>query len=109
MCSQKFRKFYMNTPVLESLFNNVAGLSIWHARPGTLLKRDSNTGFCIWNLRNFKSTYFEEHLRTSAPVSLQRLCSAIAFEYFWKKFCNITYMLNVVLIKYVTQKIDMVQ
>ena len=35
-CSSNFRKFHREAPVLESLFNKVAGL-----RPATLLKRDS--------------------------------------------------------------------
>ena len=34
----RFRKFHRKTPVLESLFNKVAGLS-----PATVLKRDPNT------------------------------------------------------------------
>ena len=48
------RKVFLNisqysqeTPVLESLFNKVAGL-----RTCTLLKRDSNTGVLPLNLRN---------------------------------------------------------
>ena len=35
-------------------------------RPATFFKRDSDTGVLRWNLRSFKSTYFEEHLWTSA-------------------------------------------
>ena len=31
-----------------------------------ILKRDSNTSVFLWNLRKFKNTYFEEHLRTTA-------------------------------------------
>ena len=57
----KFPKFYRKAPVLESIFNRVAGL-----RATTLLKRDSNTSVFLWNLRIFKNTYFEEHLRTTA-------------------------------------------
>ena len=37
------QNFHSKTPVLESLFNNVAGL-----RPRTLLKIDSNIGFFLW-------------------------------------------------------------
>ena len=33
-----------------------------------ILKRDSNTPIFLWNLRNFKNTYFEEHLRTTASA-----------------------------------------
>ena len=47
-CSQKFRKFHRKTSALESLFNKVVDL-----RPATLIKRDTNTGFSLWNLRNF--------------------------------------------------------
>ena len=35
----QFRNIHRKTPLPETLFNKVAGL-----RPGTLLKRDSNTG-----------------------------------------------------------------
>ena len=38
-------------------FNKVAGLS-----PATLLKRDSGTGIFLWILRNFKTTFYIEHL-----------------------------------------------
>ena len=38
-CSQKFRKLHRKKSVLESLFNNTAGL-----RPETLLKTDPSTG-----------------------------------------------------------------
>ena len=48
--SQKFHKVHKITPMLESLFNIVAG-------------KDSNTGVFLSNLRN---TYLEEHLRTTA-------------------------------------------
>ena len=37
-------------------------------RLSTLLKRDSNTGILLWNLRNFKNNNFEEYLRTAASV-----------------------------------------
>ena len=37
-------------------------------RPATLLKRDSNAGAFLRNLKIFKSTYFEEYLRTTASV-----------------------------------------
>ena len=32
-------------------------------------KKDSNTGFFLWNLRNFKSIYFVEHQQTAASGS----------------------------------------
>ena len=34
-------------------------------RPATLLKRVSNTGVFLSNLKIFKNTYFEEHMRTT--------------------------------------------
>ena len=34
-------------------------LQTW--RHGTLVKRDSNAGFFVWNLRNFKNTFSSEH------------------------------------------------
>ena len=39
ICSEKFRKIHRKTPVLESLFNKVAG-------PRSLLTRDPNT--CVF-------------------------------------------------------------
>ena len=48
-CSEKFRKFYKKTPVLESLFNEAE-------------KIDSNIGFSCEICKIFKNIYFEEHL-----------------------------------------------
>ena len=42
--------------MLESIFHKVADFSC----AATLLKSDSNPGFFLWNLRNFKNTYFEK-------------------------------------------------
>ena len=54
---------YSKTPVLESLFNKVAGLRIV-----TLLKnaltQASSCEYCII----FKNTYFEEDLQTAASA-----------------------------------------
>ena len=47
--------------MLESPFIKVVGL-----RSATLLKRDPNTGVFLWDLQNFKNTYFVEHLWTAA-------------------------------------------
>ena len=47
--------------MLESVFNKVAGLQACN-----LLKRDSNTGVFLLILRNYKNTFFEEHMRTTA-------------------------------------------
>ena len=38
-------------------------------RAVTLLKRDSNTGAFLWNLRNCKKNYFEEDLQTTVFCS----------------------------------------
>ena len=51
--SKKFRKFYRKTPVLESLFNKVAGLE---------------SEIC----EIFKNIYFEDHLRTTASGMFYR-------------------------------------
>ena len=45
----------------EPLVNKVAAL-----KPTSLSKKDSNTGAFLWNLRNFKIIFFQEHLRTTA-------------------------------------------
>ena len=44
-CSNKSRNIHRNTPVLETLFNKVAGF-----RTATLLKRDSSIGFFPVNI-----------------------------------------------------------
>ena len=49
-CSQKSRNIHRETPVLESIFNKVAG-----HRPATLLKRDPSKGFFLY--------YFEKYLQ----------------------------------------------
>ena len=60
-CKKSFLKKIRNThrkaPVLESLFNKVAGLNAW--RPATLLKRESNTGCFPVSIANFfKKNFF---------------------------------------------------
>ena len=55
-CSWKFHKLLRQTVTSESLINKVAGLQTF--RPALLLKRDSNTGVFLWNLRNFYNTFF---------------------------------------------------
>ena len=45
-------------------------LQAWGAKGLKDLKRDSNKGVFLWNLLIFKSTYFEEHLRTAASEYL---------------------------------------
>ena len=56
--SWKFRKFHRQAPVLESLFNKVAG-----SRPVTLLKRGSNKSVSCEICEIFKNTFFKEPLR----------------------------------------------
>ena len=47
-CLESFFKFHRKTPLLDYLFNKVA----------FMIKRYSNTGVFLGNLRNFKNTYF---------------------------------------------------
>ena len=49
--------------------------------PGTLLKRDSNTGVFLWSFRNFKDTYFEGHCERL--VLSRRLTSLPRTDYIW--------------------------
>ena len=53
--SYKIQKFHKKTPMLESLFNKVAGL-----RPATSLKRSSNTAVFPEIRESFKNTYFKK-------------------------------------------------
>ena len=52
----KSMQYLQETPVLESLFNKVAGVQV--IRPSTLLKRDSNTGIFLWILQNIYEHLF---------------------------------------------------
>ena len=56
-CSQKFRNIHRKTPVLESLFNEVAGPEMHAERPAILLKRDSNTGVFLRILQNVRTAF----------------------------------------------------
>ena len=47
-CSKNYHKIHGKIPLLESLFNKVAGLS-----PVILLKRHFSTGVFLWILKNF--------------------------------------------------------
>ena len=58
MFSQRFRKFHRKISLLESLFNEVAGLEVCNI----IKKRFENK--CEF----FENTYPEEHLRTTASV-----------------------------------------
>ena len=48
--------------MLESLFNKVANL-----RPASLLEKTPAQVFSCEIWESFRNTYFEEHLRTTAP------------------------------------------
>ena len=76
-CSWKFRKFHRKTPVLESLFNKVAGLQ-------ALLKRVSNTDSEL-----FKNKFFYR----TPPVAASNITTYLkyTFPYFLK---NLVYPLN---------------
>ena len=62
---RKFRKFHRKTPVLESLFDNVVGLRLLTY----LLKRDSNKGVFLINLRN--SAPYDKHVNTMHTNTMQ--------------------------------------
>ena len=49
-------------PVLESLFNKIAGLQASTFRPTTLLKKQTQLFSCEY-CETFKNIYFEEHLK----------------------------------------------
>ena len=63
--SQKFRNFDKKIPVLESLFNKVAA---------TLLKRYSNTGVFLSNLRNDIDTTSDTTTNSQTYTSCFSLC-----------------------------------
>ena len=56
---------HRQTPVLESLFNKVAG----HNGLQLYEKETPTQVLCCEYCEIFKNTYFEEHLRTAASVS----------------------------------------
>ena len=56
--SSKFRKFHKKTPVLESLFNKVAGLKVCN-----FIKENPAQVFPSEISEIFKNTFFTEHLR----------------------------------------------
>ena len=62
----KFCKIHRKTPVLESLFNKVAGFQAC-----ILLKRYSNAGVFLWNLKNIcerLNSYNVKHLWINTSV-----------------------------------------
>ena len=84
ICSYKFHNIHKKTPMLESLFNKVAALQAC-----SVIKRHSNMGL----RKNFKKTYFGEHLRTAASeisiqlaVSQQSLHTSLYSLHHIKKF-----------------------
>ena len=61
----KFRNIHRKTPVLESRFNNVAGLKTWN-----FIKNETPTQvFSYEYCEIFKNTYFDEYLRISTSIS----------------------------------------
>ena len=58
---------HSKTPVLEFLFNIVAGL-----RACNFIKKDSNAGVSCDVFENFKNKNFEEHQGTTVPVHLKK-------------------------------------
>ena len=64
-CYSEFCNIHMETPVLGSLFNKVAGLQVCN-----FIKRDPKAGVFLSLLycESFKVTNFEEHLRKGASV-----------------------------------------
>ena len=52
-------------------------------RSATLLKRAFSTGVFLWNLWNFKNTYFEEYLQTTASV--------VSFSWFYVYYLHQIY------------------
>lgn len=88
---EKSRKTHRKTPLPESLLNKVSGLQL-----ANLLKRGSSTGNFLWNLQNFKSSYFVEYLRTVA--SLQRV-DYFTTKSFFNRFLGITFEWKVACVK----------
>ena len=60
-----FRKIHRKTPVLESLLNKVAGLTI-----ATLLKVSPTQVFSFEFGKIFENIYFAQHLRTATSESI---------------------------------------
>ena len=79
-CYLKFRKFHGKGSVLESLFNNVA----------TLLKRYSNTGVFLWNLRNFWKHLFLQNTSGQPPECLKKLPGKYFLDKHWKSFNDVS-------------------
>ena len=51
---------------LENICIEVSLLKLQIYRPVALFKRDSRTGVFLWILHSFKSSFFTEHIRTTA-------------------------------------------
>ena len=62
-----YRTCFMKKALLK--FLQYSQESCW---PATLLKTYSNTGVFLWILRNFNSTYFQEHLLSEQLLLLLR-------------------------------------
>ena len=77
--SWKFRKFHRKAPVLESLFNKVAG-----SRPVTLLKRGSNKSVSCEICEIFKNTFLGN---LSGGCYLSTEYVHLYYQLSWFSFC----------------------
>ena len=66
--SMRDRSSHQRCSVKKVVLKNLAKFTGKHLclRPATLLKRDFGIGVFMWILRNFKNTFFTEHLWTTA-------------------------------------------
>ena len=84
-------------------FENFTGKQLWLShfliklqvwRPATSLKRDSSTGIFLWNLPNFKNTFFCRTTLVAAsvlPLRSWRMFSIRKYgsNVFWSYFCSV--------------------
>ena len=66
-----FHNIYRKTHALESLFNRVVGAGL---KVCNCIKRDFNQGFFCEYCENFKSTYFQGNLQTTASAVPTSYC-----------------------------------
>ena len=90
-CYWKFEKFHKKIPVLEFIFNKVAGL-----RACNFNEKDSNAGFSCKIFKNFKNNNLEEHLRTTIPVPLRKISPLLVWgkpmlDGRWHNWATITF------------------
>ena len=82
-CFLKFCKTHVKTFLLESLFNNVAGLNAWN-----FIKKDSGTGIFQWILQFFKKPYLEPHLRMTATTYSSVPTKVLSIDHFFCFFLH---------------------